>query len=185
MHKLTKILLAILVVLVAIYIIVVVALKFFIDPNTYKALITKKVKESTGMTLTIQGDIGLRLFPWLAFSADQIQLSNPEGFTNNTQKANIASIQHLSVSVALWPLFTGNVQPKTITIKQAQFNLITNAKGQSNWDIAQSGLKNEPKKATAGTQKPEAKKPHAFAIPNVEISDANVSYIDNTKNTTL
>ena len=51
-----------------------------VDPNDYKDDIIKLVKESTGRTLTLEGDLGFTFFPALGVSLGEAQLSNASGF---------------------------------------------------------------------------------------------------------
>jgi len=47
-----------------------------IDFNQYKDLITEKVKEATGRTLVIDGDIKLELFLSLSLAIDGVKFEN-------------------------------------------------------------------------------------------------------------
>ena len=57
-----------------------VALPFVVDPNDYKDEISSQVEKATGRNLTLQGDIGLSVFPWIALELGPLSLSNAQGF---------------------------------------------------------------------------------------------------------
>ena len=58
--------------LIVIVIAGLIALPFFIDPNDYKDEISREVEKVTGRNLTLQGDIGLSVFPWIALAMQRV-----------------------------------------------------------------------------------------------------------------
>jgi len=80
MGKLLKFLFSLLGVLVLLVIVAIVALPMLVDPNDYKDQITSLVKDKTGRTLEIDGDINLSVFPWLGADIGPTRLSNAAGF---------------------------------------------------------------------------------------------------------
>jgi len=62
MRTVIKIIIFLIVLVVA----ALIALPFFINPNDYKDEISREVEKATGRNLTLQGDIGLSVFPWIA-----------------------------------------------------------------------------------------------------------------------
>ncbi|MEO6185833.1 MAG: AsmA family protein, partial [Steroidobacteraceae bacterium] len=53
------------------------AIWLLFDPNDYKDRITAAVKESTGRTLLLPGELKLSLFPWIAVQTGEASLGNP------------------------------------------------------------------------------------------------------------
>ncbi|MEC9411537.1 MAG: AsmA family protein, partial [Pseudomonadota bacterium] len=76
MRTVIKIIIFLIVLVVA----ALIALPFFINPNDYKDEISREVEKATGRNLTLQGDIGLSVFPWIALDLGPLTLSNAEGF---------------------------------------------------------------------------------------------------------
>ncbi|MCH8337122.1 MAG: AsmA family protein, partial [Proteobacteria bacterium] len=76
MNRLLKTLLIIVAGIVGIVIFASLALTLFFDPNDYRDDISAGVKEVTGRDLTIEGDLSLSLFPWLAIEVGRTELGN-------------------------------------------------------------------------------------------------------------
>ena len=113
--------------LAALVLIIAIALTVF-DPNDYKSQISAAVKDATGRELAIDGAIGWQLFPSFGLSLADVSFANPQGFKEPT----MASLKKLSVSVAVMPLLSGQVQIDGIHIEQVRLNLITLADGRDN-----------------------------------------------------
>ncbi|MCK4894600.1 MAG: AsmA family protein, partial [Calditrichia bacterium] len=80
MKKLFKLLGFLISAVFVLLIMLVVALTIFIDPNDYKDEIAVLVKEQTGRTLSIEGDLELSFFPWIGVEIGKVQLANAPGF---------------------------------------------------------------------------------------------------------
>ncbi len=67
--------------LVGLVVILIVAagvlLGIFIDPNDYKTDIEKLALEKAGLELSIGGDIGWTLFPWLGLELNALEARYP------------------------------------------------------------------------------------------------------------
>ena len=79
--RLLKILAAVLAAIVALLIFASVLLVWLFDPNDYKPVVASWVEERTGRTLSIDDDLELSVFPWLAVETGGITLGNAPGFT--------------------------------------------------------------------------------------------------------
>ncbi|MGF1613502.1 MAG: AsmA family protein [Gammaproteobacteria bacterium] len=119
-----------LVVMVAVVFGVGAVLLATIDPNDYKDLIAGKVREATGRTLTIEGDIELSFFPWLGLELAETRLSNAAGFGDDP----FAQVDGVRVSVALLPLLRREVQADTVSVHGLRLDLSRSADGLTNWD---------------------------------------------------
>jgi AsmA protein len=116
--------------LIAVIITLSLALPLFINPNDYKDKITSLVKEETGRTLTIDGNIGLSVFPWLGLEVNKVKLSNAPGF--GTQP--MARVGEVDIRVKLLPLVLHRkVEMSTVTLDGLQLDLARNRQGQTNW----------------------------------------------------
>lgn len=118
---------------VGIFVLIGVALALVIphllDPNAYKDRLSALVKERTGHTLTIGGDIKIAVFPWVALELGPVQLSNAQGFG----AAPLAEAQHTSIRVKLLPLLRKQVQIDKISLDELHVHLARDASGQVNW----------------------------------------------------
>src|SRR5579864_6849941 len=91
--------------LLALLVIGIVALLLFVDPNRYRGDIERAAKQHSGRVLTIHGKLQLKVFPWLALSVHDVQLSNPEGFgTQPDAGLPFMTVQNASIGVKLLPL---------------------------------------------------------------------------------
>ena len=65
MGKFLKIVIGLVVILVLVAGAGIAAIMLLVDPNDYREEIAQKVRENTGRELTLGGDLGLSVFPWL------------------------------------------------------------------------------------------------------------------------
>ena len=66
--------------LVAVSVIAVLVLPFFIDVEQYRPQIEQQVTKATGRTFTLGGDLKPSLFPWIGVRLSDLHLGNPPGF---------------------------------------------------------------------------------------------------------
>ncbi len=131
MGKLLKFLGWLLGILTVLVLALVVLVPMFVDPNEHKDRIVSEVKKATGRDLTITGDIGLSVIPWLGLDLNGLSLSNAPGFGDK----QFASVQRAKVRVNLIPLiFKQTLEVDTIEIKGLELNLAKSKQGVANWD---------------------------------------------------
>ncbi len=157
----------------------VIILPFVIDVNDYKSEIENVVKEKTGRTLTIEGELKLSVFPWLGVSTGAIKLSNATGFSPE----EFAAIRASEVKVKLFPLFSKHVEVSTVVLKGLVLNLAKNKQGISNWDDLIKKSPNssmEVKKETDNKEKASdaGSALAALAIGGLDIENAQLSWDD-------
>ncbi len=98
------------------------------DPDKYKPEIAALVKEKTGRTLTIDGPLGLSVFPKLGVSAGKVQLSEV-GSTKT-----FASLTEARVSLALLPLLSRQVVVDRIVLTGLNAEIVRGKDGRMNVD---------------------------------------------------
>jgi AsmA protein len=163
--------------LVLILVVAAILLPLVVDPNDFKDEIAGAVESKTGRTLSMEGDIGLSVFPWLGLDIGSTSLSNAPGFSTQA----FAKVDAVQVRVKLMPLLRKELEMDTVVLKGLQVSLETDATGKTNWeDLAGAG---ESEKVAPGKEK--EKEPSAaevtlagLAIGGVEISDAGVVWDD-------
>lgn len=174
MNKIFKWLLAIGGVIVLLLLIVAVVLPLTFDPNDYKDKIRETVKEETGRDMTIAGDIGWTVFPWLGLEVSGITLGNRQGFGDEP----MLEVGEAGASVKIMPLFSKKVEIGKITLKDMSIRLSRKANGENNWQdltdeaSADSSSDNDN---TAGRQGSDIT---SVRVSGVEISNANVRWDD-------
>ena len=173
--------LRVIVILVAVLVLLVAAAAFIlprvIDPNNYRDEIAALVKDKTGRDLTIAGDIGWSVFPWLAVELGETRLSNAEGFGPEP----FAQVNAAEIRVKLLPLLRKEVQMSTVVLDGLQVNLARDASGRSNWDDLVPEASEAP---TAEPAEPAGGPPiAALAIGGVQVHDARLVWDDRQSGT--
>ncbi|MEQ8953121.1 MAG: AsmA family protein, partial [Gammaproteobacteria bacterium] len=129
MKKILKIALSLAGILVVVVIIALVTLAN-IDPNNHKERIIAEVRDRTGQSLRLDGDIQLTLYPWLGITVDNVVLENPQSFGESA----MVSIEHAAFRARLLPLLNRNFEIDTVVLRGVDARLQTNADGRSNWE---------------------------------------------------
>jgi AsmA protein len=154
--------------LVALVIILLIAVRLFVNPNDYKDRIAQEVKRSTGRELTLAGPLKLAVFPWIALELGPASLGNPPGFS---AEQPFAAVRHVAVRVKLLPLLRGELQIGHIDIDGLDLRLVKNASGQGNWqDLGGSSPKPRENASSSPGALPE--------LAGVDIEDSRFSYQD-------
>lgn len=136
------------------------------DPNAYKPQIVALVKEKTGRTLTLEGDIGLSLWPSLGAKVGRMSLTEP-----NSDK-RFAAMESAQVSLKLLPLLSRNYVVDELAIKGLRATVVKGKAGATNVD----DLLGKPQPS----QPEPERKQVAFDIAHVALDDAAIEYRDET-----
>lgn len=157
--------------LVALALVILVAT---FDPNKYKPEIAAAVKEKTGRTLAIEGNIGLSLFPDLGVAVGKISLSEPDS------SRIFARIDQARVSVALMPLLSRQVVVDRVTLSGVSVDLVKHKDGKTNFgDLAGAGA--GAPAAPAHKQEPahaQAQNAMRVEIAGIEVRASTVGWHD-------
>ncbi len=114
-----------------------------VDPNHYKDDIARMVQSKTGRRLTLEGDLKLSVFPWLAVETGRVELADAPGFGNEP----FVSLQHARLAARLWPLLLGRIEVGEVRLDAPRIRLISDQQGRTNWSTL-GGASKEP--AAAG-----------------------------------
>lgn len=175
MAKTLKVLAWLVGMLVVLIIAAIVLVPMFVDLNDHKERIIYEVKKATGRDLSINGEIGLSVFPHFALELNELSLSNAKGFAGD----NFAAVKHAEVRVNMIPLLFHQVlEVDTVRIDGLDLNLARSKKGVSNWQDMLGGEKH------AGKEVPETGAPSegggmpTFTVGGVTIDGAHVVWDD-------
>lgn len=146
----------------------VIFLLVWIDPNDYRDDITTLVKDKTGLVLKIDGNIGWTFYPAIGFSVEKLSLATGEDVDP------LASVGKAAVSVALVPLFSKQVEVRTLYVDQATANLVVGADGKGNWEALTAGGETAEEPADEET----AGEPLLVSVPKIVITNTTVEYED-------
>ncbi len=169
MRTLIKVIVIVLVLAVA----ALAAIPFVVDPNDYKDEIATQVEKATGRQLSIQGDIGLSVFPWVALELGQLSLSNASGF----EADSFAQVKSAQIRIKLLPLLKKELEMDTIVLDGMVLNLETDKDGNTNWqDLTKPDAKTESdiKEAAPESAKDAPPALAAISIAGVQLSNANI-----------
>lgn len=133
---------------IALLAIALVAVVVFVDPNDFRDDIARLVEEKTGRKLTLQGELDLSVFPWLALKTGAASLGEAPGFGTEP----FVAIEQARVGVRLLPLLRGKIEVGDVGLDGARIRLITDEQGRNNWeDLGAQGAENEPTASKEGT----------------------------------
>ena len=165
------------------------ALTHLFDPNDYKDEIRQLARDKANLELTLKGDIGWSLFPWLGLELTDATLASV-----STPDQPFADLRLLGLSVRVLPLLRKEVQMSDIRIDGLNLNLQRDEKGRSNW--ADVGKPASATTAAADTSAPntdspqtnsptaepgESSQPLKLDIDSLIVNSARIDYHDAQK----
>ncbi len=168
-----------LVVLIGVGLVVVVN---SVDWNNYRDTIKEQALKHTGRELSIAGDLSPSFFPWAGISIGGVSMANAEGF----QDDNFAKVDSADVKVEILPLLKREVNIKSVELHGLTMNLQRNADGTTNWDDLanrESTTTTETDEDTTAEVEGNSATVAALSVGGINISDANVSWVDNLNST--
>src|ERR1700751_4190639 len=152
--------------LLALLVIVLLAVRAFVNPNDYKDRIARAVKNSTGRELALPGEIRLSVFPWIALELGPASLGNPPGFGEEP----FAAVKHAALRVRLLPLLRKQLEIGRVEVDGLDLRLRKNASGRGNW---QSPAGSSPTPQSSGGAGAAVRD-----LAGIVITDSRVSYQD-------
>lgn len=159
------------------------ALTHLFDPNDYKDEIRQIARDKAHIELTLNGDIGWSLFPWLGLELHEASVA-----TLIKPAEPFADLQMLGLSVRVLPLLRREVQMSDVRVEGLNLRLNRDKDGHGNWeDIgkvpAPAGA--TPPAAMAGQPASEAPvavekppQPIRLDIDSLTVNNARVEYND-------
>jgi AsmA protein len=154
------------------------------DPNKYKGQIEQLVKDKTGRTLTLQGNLEVAVWPALGAKVAGVTFFEPNG------KDQFIALDSAHVSVAVMPLLHGEAIVDKIRISGLKARIVKEKDGSFNFSdlLEPKGGEATPKEAGKEAKAPPPKKeaPKAenpkqavgFDIAGVELDRSAITYID-------
>lgn len=152
--------------------IVVVASMF--DPNDYKGVATDAFMARTGRTLTIDEDLRLAYFPWLAVETGGVTVSDSPAFDADRP---FATARRVAARVKLLPLLSRRVEIGTVELEGLTLNLARDAEQRGNWEDLLEAAANE--RAPAEAAEPNEPAVSAFEIEGIRVRDGSVYWHEN------
>lgn len=129
------------------------------NPNDYKPLVVKMVKDKKERTLNIEGDIKLAFWPKIGANLGKVSISE------HKSDKEFASIQSAQVALAVLPLLKKELVVDTIYIDGAKANIIKYKDGTTNFDDLLSKDEEESEEIK-------------FDVDGVKVTNSAVAYTD-------
>jgi AsmA protein len=144
------------------------------DPNRYKGQIESIVKEKTGRTLKLAGNLEVALWPSLGAKVNGVTLSE------RAPDQQFLALDSAHASVAVLPLLHGSVVVDGIRVSGLKANVVKNKDGTFNFsDLLQPEGKTAQKpEKKAEERKDEGGQAVAFDIAGIHVERSAVSYRD-------
>jgi AsmA protein len=178
-------------VIAGLVILLVLAVAIFVmtfNPNRYKGEIERLVKERTGRTLALKGDLKVAVWPSLGADVNGVALSERD------PKQEFLSLDTAHASVALLPLLHGSVIVDGIRVSGLKANIVKEKDGRFNFsDLTEpqpsggaapaptpkdQGAAKKPAEQKAEDRKQAGGKPVAFDIASIQVERSAVTYTD-------
>ncbi|EJZ56040.1 hypothetical protein I1A_000346 [Pseudomonas fluorescens R124] len=159
------------------------ALTHLFDPNDYKDEIRQIARDKAHIELTLNGDIGWSLFPWLGLELHEASIAT---LINPTEP--YADLQMLGLSVRVLPLLRREVQMSDVRVEGLNLRLKRDKNGHGNWeDIGKLPTAAAPAGSPAPASAPAAEapaqpekppQPIRLDIDSLTVNNARVEYND-------
>jgi len=158
------------------------ALTHLFDPNDYKDEIRKLVRDRAHVELTLKGDIGWSLFPWLG-----LELHDASVATLTEPTKPFADLQMLGLSVRVLPLLRKEVQMSDVRVEGLDLMLTRDENGHGNWeDIGKKPVvAPDPAQPAAPTPAPDSAakaekswQPLKLDIDSLTVNNARIDFND-------
>jgi len=158
--------------LIGLAIVVAIAVAVLFDPNQLKGEIERVVKEQTGRTLKLEGDLRLAFWPSIGASMGRASLSE------RASAKTFASLESAQLAVRLLPLLRGETIVDQVRLLGLKVNLEKGRDGKFNFDDLLGAAAGE--RPAARKQAPEsgAGPKVRFDVSGVRVENANLTYQD-------
>lgn len=163
--------------IVALFMLAAIAISLFFDPNDYRDRIAQEVRRETGRELTIEGDLGLSVFPRFGIDVGKTTLGNAPGFG----ELPFLSFDQARLSVEVMPLIRGEgLKIGAVVLDSFELNLAVASDGRNNWqDVAErADAEPAPEPEVDDAEAIDASQEVELSIASIDISNAAVNYED-------
>jgi AsmA protein len=142
-----KRILKILAIVVAVFVVILIALPFLINVNSFRPRIEAEATQALGREVKV-GNLSLSILSG-SVSADNISIAEDPAFGKNP----FVTAKSLEVGVELWPLITSKeLRVTDITLEQPEITLLKTADGKWNFsNLGGTATKTAPKSASSSS----------------------------------
>ena len=150
----------------------------FIDWNKYKEPIQAEAERLTGRDVSVGGHLSFSILPAPALSADDVRIANIPGAAAD----DFAQVKSLRVKVAFFPLLSGHVRVRQVTLVEPKISLEVTADGTRNWVFTNSG---KTPGASADQTSGSTGLLQAVRLDNFVIENGDITFRDERKTATV
>ena len=118
----------------AVVVALVVAARF-IDLDRLAGFVSQQVREATGREFTVAGGLKVKFFPAIVVVAHQVRLGNASWGS----RPDMLRVRRVEGSIALLPLFRGDIQIGGLVLVEPDLLLETDGKEAGNWLFEKPG----------------------------------------------
>jgi AsmA protein len=156
-------------VLAGIVVLIMVAVVGFIytfDANNYKEEITDMAEAITGRSLTIGGDMGISLYPWIGIKIHDVTIGNPDGFS----KRIFATVGQFDVRIKIVPLLQRRLDVDRLVLHRLDVNFEKNSVGDNNWSDISDMPESDNTESIFGLA--------GLVVGGIDITDSSLTWLD-------
>src|SRR5258705_242905 len=155
--------------IVALIVVVIAIVAATFDPNKYKPEIVAAVKDKTGRTLAIEGNLSLSFFPSIGIAIGKVSLSEPGA------SRIFARVEQAKISLALWPLLSKQVVVDRLTLSGLTLDLVQHKGGKTNFGDLPGAAGSTP---PAGPKEAPQRGAMRLDIAGIELRSSAISWRD-------
>ncbi|SDT22423.1 AsmA protein [Halopseudomonas xinjiangensis] len=171
-------------VLLSLLVLIVIALFIvtrLFDPNDYKEQIQQAARDKANVELTLGGDIGWSLFPWLGIELGDVTVAPLE-----QPDQPLAQVGSMGLGVEVLPLLRRQLRMSDVILDSVTLNLVRDAEGNGNWEtVGPQEPVDEPLPSGDQPQTEQEQQEFDLAIESVRVTNAAVSYVDRQSGRTI
>lgn len=151
------------------------------DPNDYKEQIQQAARDKANVELTLGGDIGWSLFPWLG-----IELENVTVAPLQQPDQPLAEVGSMGLGVEVLPLLRRQLRMSDVILDSVTLSLVRDAEGNGNWETI--GPQEPIEEPLPSGDQPRTEQPDQefdLAVESIRVTNAAVSYVDRQSGRTI
>lgn len=140
---------------------------YVLDIDRYRAAVVGQLERATGADIEIE-KLRLHFLPSLSVVVVNLQVRNPRAFP----EGNLLAVERIDVGLAARPLLNRRVEVTSVTCKDVEVHLLSNQRGQTNYDPLLKRVQGNSRVRNTGRNGPT---PPLARIDSVELRDVRIS----------